>query len=190
MPRRKPLDFFEELEALDCGFFDDLDGMLRADALALEQEEAYRAYRAENAKKAHRIYPRLKVVEDFDCWRATAHIVPDFWGRQKERIKATKALHEKKMRVLWFLRALYRFWMFDIPMDWASKYMGLKYSRHRKYFLKAIRKHKRRAKKNRHVSRKAIREMRRREAEEALDTLKNSRHMHRLRNSEDDDEAK
>lgn len=185
MPRRKPLDFFEELEALDCGFFDEIEAMLRDEAEAKEREEAYRAYRAEQAIKAHRIYPRLQRVEKFDCWAHTAHIVPDFWGRNKERVKATKLLHEKKMRILWFLRALYKLWMFDIPMEWATRYMGLRYSRHRKYFLKALRAHKRQARKRRHVSRKAIREQRRREAQEALDTLKNSRHMNRLRNSEE-----
>lgn len=185
--RRQRLDFFEELEALDTGFFHDLDEMLRVQALQLEAERLEKIRRAENAEKARRIYPRLKAVEMFDCWHATRHIVPDFFGSNKERVRATKALYEKRERLRWFLRALYNYWMFDIPMPWATKWMGLRYSRHRKHFRIILREHKRNARKQKHVTRAEIREQKKADATKALDALKTSVHFEKLRASKDDD---
>lgn len=189
MARRKrvKLDFFQELEALQCGFFQDLEEMLEAEAQKKRDEAADRERRAQNAIKARRIYPRLKAVENFDCWAATSHIVPDFFGSNRDRVKAVKRLHDKQQRIRWFLRTLYNLWMFDISAPHQTKWMGLRYSRHRKWFLKKIKEHKRNARKIRRVTKKQAREIRRQQATEALDQLKNSKAITRLRESKDDE---
>jgi hypothetical protein len=190
MPRRRRprvrLDFFEELEALDSDFFRDLDGMIEADVQAKLDEIAEKERRAVNAARARRIHARLLRVEAYSAWDHTKHIVPDFFGNIKERVKATKVLHEKRERVRWFLRMLYMHWMFDIPIAHQTKWMGLRYSRHRKWFLKRLRVHKAKARKIRRTT-KAIRAEERRElATRALDELRNSSAMARLRGSQEE----
>jgi len=190
MPKRKRrdrLDFFEELEALQSDFFNDLEALIEADRKVIRDEQAERERRVRNAAKARRIWPRLQIVENFRPWDHTSHIVPDFFGNIKERVKATKVLQEKRERLRWFLRMLYVHWMFDVPIAHQTKWMGLKYSRHRKWFFKRLRIHKANARKIRRVSRKAQRDMLRRAATKALDELKNSAAMARLRNSQDDE---
>ena len=145
MAKRVILDFFQELEALDNQFFDDLDTMIAEDALEKQRQEEYLLMRQANAIKARRIYPRLKWLEDFDVWNRTSHVGPDFWGENGHRIQACRELHEQRERMRWFYRALYNYWMFDIKIPWATKWMGLRYSRHRKYYLKKLKEHKRSA---------------------------------------------
>jgi hypothetical protein len=170
MARRVRPTFLEVLEALECEFFHDLDDILRED-------------------KARRIYPRLCKVERFHAWEHTAHIVPDFFGSNKERKVATRKLYEKRERLRWFLRALYNFWMFDIQIPTMTKWTGLRYSRHRKLFVKILRQHKKNARQHKHVTRKARKQQQVAEATKALDTLKASKHFERLRQSSDTEEA-
>lgn len=160
MKRKRPLGFFETLEAIDNKFFDDLEAMLLEEKLEQERLEAYWAMRRVNAEKARRIYPRLKWLEDYSVWEHTKHIVPDFFGNIKERKKACKALHEHREIMRAFYRALYNYWMFDIPIPWATKWMGLKYSRHRKYLLKAQKRFKRGSVRRNREKRRQIREER------------------------------
>lgn len=188
MPRRhrkSQLDFFEELSALDTGFFQDMEAMLSAEAEEKRAEDENQERRAINMIKAKRIYPRLQIVERFDPWKATSYIANDFFGNNKERVKATRVLHEKKERLRWFLRALYVHLMFDVPIPHATKYMGLKYSRHRKWILKRIREHKRDAKKLRRTTKAMQKESQQAKATRALDALKKSATMARLRNEKE-----
>lgn len=183
--RKVQLTFFEELEALDTGFFHDLDAMIDAEAQERQEFLAEQARRDRNKIKALRIYPRLLRVEEFNCYRYVSHISLDFFGGNRDRVKAAKKLHEKRERIRWFLRALYNYWMFDIPMAHATPYMGLKYSRHRKWFLIHLRSHKRRVNKIRKVSRKVRQAERKARINEALDELKKSAAIARLRGGDE-----
>lgn len=160
MKRKRPLDFFQELEALSSQFFDDLEALIYEEAEEKRLHEEYWAMRRINADKARRIYPRLKWLEEYSPWGHTTHIVPDFFGNIKERKMACRALHEHREIMRAFYRALYNFWMFDIPIPWGTKWQGLRYSRHRKYLLAQLKRHKRSATRRNREIRRRIREER------------------------------
>lgn len=177
MPRYRPLDFFEVLRGLDTEFFNELEHLALQEAEDKALREAERKRRNENILKAARIYPRLKRVEAYNAFQHTGHIENDFFdelrGRvNRGRLRETRKLFLKRERIRMFLKALHDFWAFDIPIPWATPYMALRYSRHRKAITKLQRRFVRDARKRKHVSKIKARELKRERAEKAEQHLK------------------
>jgi hypothetical protein len=125
----KQEDFFTDLALIAAqGFFDDV-----SELKASEIREARR--RTRDVGKAHRIYPRLLKVREFDSWDKTKHIEPDFFGDKHEQFKAVKTLELKRRRIEWILWAMYHSWMFGVPCLGTKKY-GSRYSMYRKLWYK------------------------------------------------------
>lgn len=121
-------------EMFTSKFFDNLDKIkdnAKREAIRLER---YRARRAINVDKAYRILRRLRRVEAIDLYKMTQHIEPDFFGEKHIQFDAVKKLHDKKHRLVWFLKGLYIYLAFDQESPgWSSK-RGFSYSRHRAHY--------------------------------------------------------
>lgn len=139
MKFKRRRSFFRDLDTVFTGpFFDDCIEM--ADSIERERlrVERYLRRRAINAPKAYRILMRIRKVEAINLFKMTQDIEPDFFGRKTEQFDRVKELHEKKARILWFLRGLYHYWAFDEErFGWAVK-RGFTYSRHRKHYYKLL----------------------------------------------------
>jgi len=140
------MTFFDDLRVYKdygpIGFFSDLESLARVEAIENDRLAKYWAKRDANLPKAQRLYKRLQVVREFDLWKATAHIEPDFFGSNKIRFNYVKSLYEKKARIEWTLKALYNYWAYDEIIAGFNPRRGFKYSTHRRVYLHNLAQHK------------------------------------------------
>lgn len=128
MSRRFKDEFWLDAYFMGSAFYEDYLAERVKDQKRKERQ-------ARNRAKAGRLLKRLQFVRDFDVWKATEHIEPDFFGDNTRRFNRVKQLHAKKNRIWWVLNALYHYWAFDYVAPGTNPKRGLTYSKYCKVYM-------------------------------------------------------
>lgn len=172
-PRRKRQfpKFFRDLDVvaqrmIESGFFTKLDRLIAKEQKA--QEFAIRLQRRieRNKRRADAVLSRIRQVESIDLFKATKHIGPNFFGEKTLQFEAVKVLHQKRDRILWYLRGLYTYLITGTQVNGWAKHRGLNnYSKHRTHYYALLELHKDRLRQEKWDKKRAkVRERRRKQA--------------------------
>ena len=117
--------------------FDELEDQFFLDLMdEIERDKREQRRRERNKQRGYRLAHRIKIVDSFDIWKATAHMRPNFFDND-DRYEVVKVLYQKRQRLSWILHAMYWRFVYDRPYRECTYKLGSgKFSRFSRLYEK------------------------------------------------------